>query len=244
MGRSRDVWRIQPGDVAHQRHEQSLQVADELGRDSGSPVATYVNGRYSIGALNNQATTSTTFSVPNADPQKIVVWSSNANVTATMTKAGSSSLSATSQSATHLAGAVSSATTNGSGTWTLSITNASGATASWTIAVVLSYSRFQSDWQTARRGDIMQMYIGGSANPRNSSTPHTAFVQTDYNENGTTTCSGDPMSQTNTQGCNWLDSNWSPDHDGKVRAHNMSLDKAIKIATCQPAYGFTVYRLN
>lgn len=204
-------------------------------------LGSYANGRLNPTTLGSGASISLPVSVPNYDPQVIVLYASTTGITATLTKSGSTTLSVTSTGGA--GGTISANTTSGQGTWTLTVTNNGGSSASGVVAVVLSRSRFQSDWETARRGDIMQMFVGTSSNRANGG-PHTTFIQTDYNTNGGTSCSGSPTSSVNTEGCNWLDSNWSPNLDGIVRAHNMSMNTMIKMAAYSPSYGFTVYRLN
>lgn len=107
------------------------------------------------------------------------------------------------------------------------------------MVVVLSRSRFQSDWETARRGDIMQMYGDYSGtNKCDGGGPHTAFVQTNYNVNGSSsTCGG-----SSTTGCNWLDSNWTAAYT--AGAHNVSMETMMKMMACSSSFGFTVYRIN
>lgn len=196
-------------------------------------LGSYANGRLGPTTLaGGGGTTSTSFSESYGDPQVIVLYASTSNVTATITKSGSATLSVTSTGLT--GGSISSSTTTGTGTWTLTVTNNGGSSASGVVAVVLSRSRFQSDWETARRGDIMQMYVGTDSSNRGVGGPHTTFVQTDYNANST--CGGD------TTGCNWLDSNWVASNT--VGAHNVSMDTMMKMVAYSSSYGFTVYRLN
>lgn len=198
-------------------------------------LGSYTNGRLGPITLNGYATgTPVSFNVPNADPQAIVVYASHASVTATMTKSGSTTLSVTSTGTA--GGTVSSSTTIGQGSWTLTVTNGSGTQATGVVAVVLSRSRFQSDWQTARRGDMMQMYVATSSSRRDLGGPHTTFIQTDYNANGTCVSGGD------TTGCNWLDSNWVSAL--VVGVHNVSMNDMMKMTAYSSSYGFTVYRLN
>ncbi len=98
--------------------------------------------------------------------------------------------------------------------------------------VVLSASRFQSDWEAAQRGDMIQLYGGTSSTNRAIGGPHTTFVQTNANTNGSTSST-----------YNWLDSNWATPEDGIVRAHNMSIVNMLWMMAYSPSYGFTVYRL-
>lgn len=208
-------------------------------------LGSYANGR--SGPQNvaaNSSITPVTVSIPNSDPQILVVYASITNVTATLTK-GSTVISATTAGIYPTGGITSGNAVFGSGNATLTVrNNSTTASAAGVVAVVLSYSRFQSDWQTARRGDIMQMYVGTSQSDRSVGGPHTAFIQTDFNANGTTSCSGAATQATNTEGCNWLDSNWAAPQDGLVRAHNMTMDSMMRMAAYSSLYGFTVYRLN
>ncbi|HAU66009.1 TPA: hypothetical protein DCW61_01550 [Candidatus Uhrbacteria bacterium] len=166
-------------------------------------------------------------------------------VKATITK-GSSSYSVTSSSTT--AGTVSSQFSGIVGDWSLSVRNGgSSATTGDVVVVVMSYSRFKSDWETARRGDIMQMYGDFGSNKCDDSglTPHTTFVQVDYNTSqncsNTSSCSQDSSSA----GCNWLDANWVTCSNMKsVGVHNMSMDSMLKSMAYSPSYGFTVYQIN
>lgn len=202
-------------------------------------LGSYANTRVTLGSLAAGATSSSTnVTVPNSDPQVMVIYTgstANSAVTATITK-GSSSYSVTSSGTT---GGTISAQFSGSGTWSLSVkNNGTTATSGNIVVAVISYSRFQSDWQTARRGDIMQMYADFTgSNKCDGQGPHTTFVQTDYNTNGTSTCSG-----STTTGCNWLDSNWTATNT--VGAHNQSMESMIKSMACFSTSGFTVYRLN
>ena len=146
-------------------------------------VGSYANGRlpssvYSSLAAN--AYVETTVSVPNSDSQIIVLYASRTNVTARITK-GSTTLSVSSASTDPQKGAISSSTVSGSGTWTLRVTNNNASYSANYIAVVLSRSRFVSDWETARRGDIMQMYYRCSSAFGGTIYQHTTFVQTNYN---------------------------------------------------------------
>lgn len=194
----------------------------------------YVNGRLGPISLSYNMSSSTTVYVPNGDLQTIVIYASTGYVSATITKTGSTTLSVTSMGLK--SGTIASGTTVGAGTWTLTVRNNGGAVASGIVAVVLSQSRFQSDWQTARRGDIIQMF-GGNSDNRGLGIPHTTFVQTNSNSNGGADCSGSV-----TTGCNWLDSNWVAANT--VGAHNFSMAEMIKRMAYSSSYGFTVYRLN
>ena len=118
----------------------------------------------------------------------------------------------------------------------MTVTNSSGSTISSGItAVALSYSRFESDWKTARRGDVMQMYgaLLSSANRCSTSSsyagPHTTFVQVDENA-----------------GTNWLDANWVSNSSGTkvVGEHAVSISEMMKWMACSSSNGFTVYRIN
>jgi hypothetical protein len=196
-------------------------------------LGSYANGRMGPLSLAGGARALMSVSVPNGDPQTIVIYASTSFVTATVSKSGSAALAVTSSGTT--GGTVATGTTVGSGTWTLTVTNAGSSTVSGVVVVVLSQSRFSSDWQTARRGDIMQMFVGTSSANRSLAGPHTAFVQTDYNANGTCTVS-------DSTGCNWLDSNWMA--ADIVGAHAITMNDMMKMAAYGAAYGFTVYRLN
>jgi len=88
--------------------------------------------------------------------------------------------------------------------------------------VILSRSRFVSDFETARRGDAMQMQIETS----NGVTPHTTLVQSDYNA-GTN---------------NWLDSNWVAANI--VGQHTVTVEQMMRWVARKASYGFTVYRLQ
>jgi hypothetical protein len=202
----------------------------------------YANGRLGPTTLLAHGSTSASVYVPNGDPQVVVVYASAINVSAAIVKSGSATLSVTSIGTT--GGTISSGTTTGAGNWTLTVTNNGSVTATGVVAVVLSKSRFQSEWQSARRGDIIQMYVGTLAANRGSANPHTALVQTDYNANGGTSRSDNSLQSANTDGCNWLDSNWSSPEDGRVRAHNTTTDQMMLMAVYSPKYGFTVYRLK
>lgn len=207
-------------------------------------LGSYANGRTGPVSIAKGGSTTLNVTVPNADPQVIVLYASTTSVTATMTK-GTTSLAVTSTGG--VGGTVSASTVTGSGTWTLSVKNNGSSTATGVVAVVLSRSRFLSDWETARRGDIMQMYVGTSSANRAAGGPHTVFVQTDFNVLGTTgstgTCQfGSTTSATYSTGCNWLDSNWVGVEI--VGAHNVSMDTMMKMAAYSSLYGFTVYRLN
>jgi hypothetical protein len=198
-------------------------------------LGSYANGRIGPISLARNASSSVTFNVPNSDPQVVIVYANIVNVTASMTK-GSSALSVSSSIDPPTSGTISSSTVVGSGAWTLTVQNNGLSAASQVVAVVLSRSRFQSDWQTAIRGDIMQMYAGTTTSKNRSlSSPHTTFVQTNSNANGTCTA-------TDTTGCNWLDSNWVKTN--YVGAHNVAMDDMIRMSAFSASYGFTIYRLN
>lgn len=220
-----------PSTAANQFEWASSSVATNMAQWRGS----YANGRTGPLALSNGASSSLSVYVPNSDPQVIVLYASVGNVTATLTKGGTV-LSVTTPTSSPTSGSISSSTVYGAGYATLNVQNNSGSTASGIVAVVISYSRFVSDWQTARRGDIMQMYLGPYASNRASSTPHTTLVQTDYNSTSGT-CTGGT-----TTGCNWLDSNWTAANT--VGAHNQTLESMIRSTAYSADYGFTIYRLN
>lgn len=183
-------------------------------------LATYANKRYAPGTIAGSTTVSTTASIPNTDPQVVVVYSSNTNTTATLSN-GVSSISATSTGG--VGGTVSSGTLTGSaGSWSLSVRNGSATSATGVRVVVLSYSRISSDWTTANRGDMLQMY--GSFFASGASGPHSTFVQT----NGQT-------------GTNWVNANWTP---CSVTELATTLTQAIRWFNSSDSAGFTVYRLN
>lgn len=198
---------------------------------------TYVNGR--LGPVNGLAVGASTppiaVTIPNTDPQIIVLYASIGNVTATLTK-GQMMLGVVTPVSGSMGGAISTPLVFGSGSATLMVKNNGGSSASNIVAVVLSRSRFVSDWETARRGDIMQMRLGPYSANRDTDTPHTTFVQTDYNSTSGVCKVAD------TTGCNWLDSNWVA--ASTVGAHNISLESMIKAVVFRSDYGFTVYRLN
>lgn len=224
-----------PATAGNQLEWVSSSVADNKAQWRGS----YANGRMAPTTIGAGQTQTLSVYVPNGDPQLVVVYASVGNVTAMITKSGSTTISATTPGSVPTSGAISSNVTYGQGWWTLTVKNNSSSIATNVVAVVLSKSRFQSDWETARRGDLIQMYIGANSSNRASSTPHTTLVQTDFNVNGGSTCSS-----SDTTGCNWLDSNWSSSLDGIVRAHNISMNTMILMTAYSPDYGFTVYRLN
>lgn len=202
---------------------QPCQVAQWIG--------SYANKRYVPGSLANGASSSTTYTESNGDPQVVVLYAPSSGVKATLSK-GSTSVSATTSSSSGTTGGVVSSSASGStGTWTLTVKNSSGATiATGITAVALSYSRFQSDWQTARRGDIMQMRVDAGSNKCDNSgrTPHTTFVQVDYNA-----------------GTNWLDANWGTGSASPgIREHAISMETMMKMVACNSDSGFTVYRIN
>lgn len=199
-------------------------------------IGSYANGRTGPFSLATGATNTTSVLVPNNDSQIIVLYADAKNVTATFSKSGSTTLSVTTQSTSPGSGIVSPLTTSGAGSWTLMVKNNSTSTVSGIVAVVISKSRIQSDWETARRGDIIQMKVGLQV--RSNPTPHTTFVQTDYNANGGSSTCGSSV----TTGCNWLDSN--SNFDGIVRARNRSLNDFITAVAYSTSYGFTIYRLN
>lgn len=202
-------------------------------------LGSYANGRRTLTELAANSNSVLNVSVPNGDPQVLVLYASTTSVTATLTK-GASVLAVTSTGGG--SGTVSATTISGSGTWTLDVRNNGASKAYSVVAVVLSRSRFVSDWETARRGDIIQMYGGTLNSARGTGGPHTTFIQTDFNANGGTTCSGAATSSVNTSGCNWLDSNWVGPNT--VGAHNVTLEHMMKMVAYSSDYGFTVYRLN
>lgn len=195
-------------------------------------VGSYTNGRLTnSSSLVRGSSISTTFSESYANPQVIVLYASATGVTATASK-GSTSISVTSSGSAPAGGTLSSVSTaTSTGTWTLTVTNnSSGSIATSGInAVVLSNSRFTSDWQTARRGDIIQMYGGTSSSTRGTGGPHTTFVQVNYNA-----------------GTNWLDANWveNTSHVRVVGEHAVSMSDMMKMVAYSTSYGFTVYRIN
>lgn len=198
--------------------------------------ASYANGRIGPTTLAAGASTNPTVYIPNNDPQIIVLYADSNNVTATLSKGGTTISVTTGSYASK--GTLSNIASFGEGNATLTVTNNGSSDVGNVIAVVLSHSRFKSDWETARRGDAMQMYF----KPGSKSTPHTVLVQTDYNANGGTSCSGADNSPVNTEGCNWLDSNWNLDEI--VRVHNYSMEQMIKATARNAEYGFTVYRFS
>lgn len=191
--------------------------------------SSYANGRLGPISIAAGATTAPlSVWIPNGDPQVIVLYSSRSNVVASLAY-GSTVISVTSPTSNAALGIISSVGNfPGSMSASLTVKNNSTSTATGVIAVVLSRSRFLSDWETARRGDIIQMY--GSAG---LSGPHTTFIQTNYNANGSTSAT-----------YNWLDSNWSETADGIVRAHNVSMETMMLWMAKDVNYGFTLYRLN
>lgn len=80
-----------------------------------------------------------------------------------------------------------------------------------------------SDFQSLRRGDILQMFIrrGGEF------FQHTAIVQSDCNAS---------------KGCRWLDSDWS--NDNIVRSHFVSVSEMKAMTTGDSRLGFMVYRFD
>lgn len=205
-------------------------------------LGSYANGRLSVSNLAAGAQQTLSVSVPNADPQRIVLYASTANVTATLSKNGSTTLSVNSTASNPAGGIPSSGTTTGQGTWTLTVKNNGVSTSGTVVAVVLSQSRFESDWRTARRGDIIQLYGGTNSTNRANGGPHTAFVQTDYNDS-TASCNSGTSGQ-DTPHCNWLDSNWASPADQIVRSRRVTIDTMMLMMAYASNYGFTVYRLN
>jgi hypothetical protein len=179
--------------------------------------ATYAPGRFDQLGIGANATFAGTFNVPNGDPYVLVLygssWLSGRIISAANTTVIGPVVSST-------IGVVS-ATFTGAGTYSVKITNSSASSQTFT-AVVLSRSRFVSDFQTARRGDAMQMYIETS----NGTTPHTAIVQTDFNSGSN----------------NWVDSNWVKAET--VGQHPVSVDQMMRWTARKPSYGFTVYKLQ
>lgn len=212
-----------PGTASNDYSWNSSSVVTNVAQWIGS----YANKRYVPGSLANGASSSTTYTESNGDPQVVVLYAPSSGVKATLSK-GSTSVSATTSSSSGTTGGVVSSSASGStGTWTLTVKNSSGATiATGITAVALSYSRFQSDWQTARRGDIMQMRVDAGSNKCDNSgrTPHTTFVQVNYNT-----------------GTNWLDANWP---SAGIREHAISMETMMKMVACNSDAGFTVYRIN
>lgn len=231
----------------------SLNPATVMAKWLGS----YVNNRAVVTGLSpntSKTLPSVTIAVYD-DPQVLVIYSTNGGVTAELAK-GTTKLSVTSpvknvaQNVIPNRGTVSSQTVSGLGTWTLSVRN-NNIVANDVVVVVLSQSRFKSDWETARRGDIIQMYIRLAGTKTGTdgklveytpyTTPHTTFVQTDLNAIGMTV-SGGTCVVTNTTGCNWLDSNWVK--SVTVGAHNTTMNEMMVRTAYSSDLGFTVYRLN
>lgn len=185
-------------------------------------LATYANKAAVPGTIAAADTYSTPVSVPNCDPQVLVIYSVNTNITATLTNGSSSPLSVTSMDG--IKGTVSSGTLTGTaGSWSLTIQNGSKISVTDVRVVVLSYSRIESDWTTANRGDMIQMH--GRFYKNGNTRPHSTFVLTD--------------GQTDT---NWVNANWIPTNE--VTQAATTLKEAIRWFSATDAEGFTVYRLN
>jgi hypothetical protein len=125
--------------------------------------ADYANFRYDEKPLGAKGWVSMPFSVPNGDPNVLVLYAPS-TVSATVTNGWGNAVASIGVGST--VGVVS-GTFSGSGGYSLRLSN-SATTAVTVTAVVLSRSRFVSDFESARRGDVMQMYINA-----NGVTPHT-----------------------------------------------------------------------
>jgi hypothetical protein len=181
--------------------------------------STYAVSRSDQKTVAGSSKYTTTVTVPNSDLYQVILYGTS--VTATLTK----STGATVASVTGTAGGVLSGTFSGSGTYTLTVTNTSTSSKTFT-AVVLSRSRFSSDFGTALRGDVMQMY-GDFTTNQTQINPHTAIVLTDGNT-----------------GTNWIDSNWCTGNCEVVSQHTVSLDAMMKYMNRLSTFGFTVYRIQ
>lgn len=198
-------------------------ATNQFSWNAGTPVqlaqwrATYANGRADLRTVAAGATSTFTVSVPNGDPQVVVLYGPT-SLTARVTSATGTQLSSVVADPN---GKVGAAFTPGRSTITVKVTNTSGASQVFT-AVVLSRSRFVSDVETARRGDVVQAYLRLSSTNR---TPHTFIVQTDR------------LAGAN----NWLDSNWTATNT--VGEHTVSVDTFLRYVARSPELGFTVYGL-
>ena len=180
--------------------------------------ATYAVARLDGRTVGGLGTVTQSFTV-NSDPYLIVIYSTTA--LSAQALSGSTAVA----SVTAVQGGALSGDFHGAGTYVLSVRNPSASAATFT-AVVLSRSRFESDYATAQRGDVLQMYV--APNTVGTRTPHTAIIQTAYNA-GTN---------------NWLDSNFAYPEDGIVREHTVPVNTMIKYAARYADLGFNVYRVN
>jgi hypothetical protein len=177
--------------------------------------ASYAVGRFENVTVLAGATWTGSVSVPNWDPYLLVIYGNG--LAATVVNGAGTSVAGTTTSTP--AGSIG-RDFIGAGTYKLKVFNPNTTAMAFT-AVVLSRSRIRSDFETARRGDIMQMYM---ATP--TWQPHTAIVQTDFNAGNN----------------NWLDSNWVKANT--VGEHTVTLDQMIRWAARSSTFGFTVYRLK
>jgi len=177
--------------------------------------ATYAIARMDDHSISANTTRTISINVPNGDPYVVVVYGQvearllRPNGAVAVGPVTGSSLGVVSTSF------------SGQGTYSLRVTNPSGATRTCTV-VVLSLSRFASDFMTARRGDVVQMYMQTSA----GINPHTAIVQNDFNAGAN----------------NWLDANWVGVNI--VGEHTVTVTDMIRWCARRPTFGFTVYRID
>lgn len=186
-------------------------------------LATYANKRVDATSIAKSSSSTYSFSIPNTDPQEILCYGSS-KVSVTVTE-GASSLSLTCSDS----GALSSSKALGKGTASLKITNSDSSAHTVTV-VVFSKSRFDSDWNTAYQGTVLQMcgcpYTTSSCTTGYSGctygTPHTALV--------------------NSGPTDWIDSNWTAAYT--VGEHTVSEDTMIKMVYRYSCGGFSVYEIT
>lgn len=186
--------------------------------------ATYAAGRVERTPVAARGWIDRSIRVWNADPYLAVVYGPTSLRVDVIRTDGSRAIS---DLAAAPAGAVSS-TFNGAGEYTVRVRNPSAALAYVTVAVI-SRSRFVSDWETARRGDVVQMRIDASGTGTGN-TPHTALVQTDR--------------QDIHDGPNWIHSNWCPTANEMVCERRIDVAEMIRRSNRLPEFGFTIYRAD
>ncbi|MEK7131949.1 MAG: hypothetical protein AAB833_00340 [Patescibacteria group bacterium] len=242
---------IEPTDTAPTTDQYKwIPDADLSATVAATWLGSYANGRIGSITLAPSAESSLVITVPNTDPQRLLVYASTNKVTATGAVGGVTKLTVTSTSTD--AGNYTPGTAISAGTWTIKVKNTDLVNkADRVVAVLLSDSRFTSDWETAGRGDIIQMYrCWGRSDCGKNTSPHTTFVQTAKNKSDLLNClyadRFNPVGKTT--GCNWLDSNFytgAPDFKSNTpAAHDFSREKMMLDVAYSSTYGFTVYQLN
>lgn len=177
-------------------------------------------GSYAIGRFDTSVAAWATYNgnvnLPNGDPYVLVLYG-----TGVSGEVYNSAGTRVAGPITASSSGVISSTFSGAGAYSVRVRNNTGSAVPF-VAVVLSRSRFVSDFESAWRGDAIQMYF----RPGASATPHTTLVQTNLNSGSN----------------NWIDSNWNLDE--RVTQHTVSVDQMIRWTARSSSYGFTVYRLQ